>query len=90
MDTLQLLVDEHRPNYRQGPGDDTETMRALSLAGLDRSRRLKIADIGCGTGASSFVLARELDCAITAVDEEEIRMYETSGAYYGYGLYVAK
>ncbi|KAB2933971.1 MAG: hypothetical protein F9K24_05755 [Leptonema illini] len=48
MDTLQLLVDEHRPNHRQGPGDDTETMRALSLAGLDRSRRLKIADIGCG------------------------------------------
>lgn len=45
MDTLQLLVDEHRPNHRQGPGDDTETMRALALAGLDRS---KIADIGCG------------------------------------------
>lgn len=68
MDTLQLLVDKHRPNHRQGPGDDAETMRAPSLAGLDRSRRFKVADIGCGTGASSFVLARELDCAITAVD----------------------
>jgi SAM-dependent methyltransferase len=29
---------------------------------------LKIADVGCGTGASALVLARELDAAVTAVD----------------------
>ena len=29
---------------------------------------LRIADIGCGTGASTLVLARELDAHITAVD----------------------
>lgn len=43
-------------------------MRALELAGLDRSRHLKVADIGCGTGASSILLAKELDAHITAVD----------------------
>lgn len=29
---------------------------------------LRIADIGCGTGASTLVLARELDAHVTAVD----------------------
>lgn len=68
MDDLQLLIDLHRPAERQGPGGEAETMRALELAGLDRSRRLQIADIGCGTGASTLLLARELDADITAVD----------------------
>jgi SAM-dependent methyltransferase len=40
----------------------------MALAGLDRSRHLKIADIGCGTGASTILLAKELDAEITAVD----------------------
>jgi len=40
----------------------------MRLAGLDRSRRLKVADIGCGTGASTILLAKELDSEITAVD----------------------
>ncbi len=68
MTEFQLLVDLHRPAERQGPGGDAETIRALELAGLDRSRRLKVADIGCGTGASTLLLARELDADITAVD----------------------
>ncbi|MGX7950707.1 class I SAM-dependent methyltransferase [Oleidesulfovibrio alaskensis] len=37
------------------------------MAGLDRSRPLKIADV-CGTGASTILLAKELDAHITAVD----------------------
>ena len=65
---LQLLIDLHRPAERQGPGGRVETERAMALAGLDRSRRLKIADIGCGTGASTLLLAKELDAEITAVD----------------------
>lgn len=65
---LQLLGDLHRQSVRQGPGGEPETRRALELAGLDRSRPLRIADIGCGTGASTILLARELDAAITAVD----------------------
>ena len=64
----QLLIDLHRPAPRQGPGGETETRRTLELAGLERSRSLKLADIGCGTGTSSILLARELDAQITAVD----------------------
>lgn len=70
MDDLQmrLLIDLHRSNIRQGPGGETETKQAMMLAGLDRSHPLKIADIGCGTGASTILLAQELDADITAVD----------------------
>lgn len=68
MNDYQLLVDLHRSAARQGPGGEAETKRALELAGLDRSRPLKIADIGCGTGASTVLLAKELDAEITAVD----------------------
>ncbi|MBU0480371.1 MAG: methyltransferase domain-containing protein [Proteobacteria bacterium] len=68
MNDFQLLIDLHRTAERQGPGGDAETKRALELGGLDRSRLLKIADIGCGTGASTILLARELNAQITAVD----------------------
>ncbi|MDX9971404.1 MAG: class I SAM-dependent methyltransferase [FCB group bacterium] len=68
MDELQLLIDLHKNGARQGPGGDTETKRAIDLAMLDTSRPLKIADIGCGTGASTFVIAQELNASITAVD----------------------
>ena len=40
----------------------------MEMAGLDRSRRWKIADLGCGTGASTLLLASRLDAEITAVD----------------------
>lgn len=64
-----LMVDLHREGSRQGPGSEEETHRALDLAGLDESRPLRVADIGCGTGASTLVLARRLAGAeIVAVD----------------------
>ncbi len=68
MDDLQLLIDLHKSQKRQGPGGDVETERAIDLARLDRKGPLKIADIGCGTGASTLVLARLLNAEITAVD----------------------
>lgn len=68
MDNLDLLIDLHRNAERQGPGGPDETRLALTLSGLRGSRDLKIADIGCGTGASTLVLAQELDASITAVD----------------------
>jgi SAM-dependent methyltransferase len=64
----QLLIDLHRHANRQGPGGDAESEKALSLAMIDRSAPLKIADIGCGTGASTLLLARRLEAQITAVD----------------------
>lgn len=68
MDDLELLIDLHRDGRRQGPGGDDETRLAVALSGLQGAADLKIADIGCGTGASTLVLARELDAHITAVD----------------------
>ena len=68
MDDFQLLIDLHKNANRQGPGGDAESEKALSLATIDRAVPLKIADIGCGTGASTLLLARLLDARITAVD----------------------
>jgi SAM-dependent methyltransferase len=68
VDELQLLIELHMNGPRQGPGGDQETRLAVALSGLKRASDLKIADIGCGTGASTLVLARELDAHLTAVD----------------------
>ena len=68
MDDLSLLVDLHRDGRRQGPGGDDETRLAITLSGLGAGTGLKIADIGCGTGAATLVLAKELDATMTAVD----------------------
>lgn len=68
MDDYQLLIDLHKRAKRQGPGGDAETIKAIDLAMLDPSTPLKIADIGCGTGSSSMLLARLLNAQVTAVD----------------------
>ncbi len=68
MDDLTLLIDLHRDGERQGPGGDDETRLAISLSGLRARTNLRIADIGCGTGAATRVLAHELDTTVTAVD----------------------
>lgn len=68
MDDLKLLIDLHVTADRQGPGDATQTRRAIELAGLSRLRNLNVADIGCGTGASAMVLAQDLESKIVAVD----------------------
>lgn len=52
---------------RQGPGGDEQTLRALEFL-LPAGPGLRIADIGCGTGRQTEVLARHLDGTITAVD----------------------
>lgn len=68
MDDLRLLIDLHVTADRQGPGDATQTRRAIELAGLSRLRNLAVADIGCGTGASAMVLAQDLESRVVAVD----------------------
>jgi ubiquinone/menaquinone biosynthesis C-methylase UbiE len=65
---FELLVDLHKGANRQGPGGDAETEKAIALAAIDRCAPLEIADIGCGTGASTLTLARLLNARITAVD----------------------
>jgi ubiquinone/menaquinone biosynthesis C-methylase UbiE len=68
VEDYQLLIDLHKSANRQGPGGDAETEKALILAMIDRATPLKIADIGCGTGTSTLLLARLLNAQITAVD----------------------
>jgi len=66
--TLRLMADLHTGNHRQGPGSDAATLRALELSGIDTNTPLAIADIGCGTGAASVLLAKHTKAHITAVD----------------------
>jgi SAM-dependent methyltransferase len=69
VDEFALLVDLHLRADRQGPGGAAQTRLAVELSGLlEKQGNLELADIGCGTGASTLVLARELDARITAVD----------------------
>jgi ubiquinone/menaquinone biosynthesis C-methylase UbiE len=68
MDDFELLIDLHRNGPRQGPGSDAATELALTITGIDRTAPLTIADIGCGTGASTLALARLLNARIMAVD----------------------
>jgi SAM-dependent methyltransferase len=68
MNEYRLLIDLHKQGDRQGPGGDVETEQALNLAMIDRAARLKVADVGCGTGASALLLARLLNAQVTAVD----------------------
>lgn len=68
MDKLDLIVDLHINNKRQGPGSEKETLRALQLTGLMTQDRLRVADLGCGTGAQTFTLAENLQAHIVAVD----------------------
>lgn len=68
MDDMKPLIDLHLPNRHLGPGGDEYTRLALDLSGLRERTDLCVADLGCGTGASTLVLADELDARITAVD----------------------
>ncbi len=52
---------------RQGPGSAEETVRALSFIG-NISDKTKIADLGCGTGFQTMVLAKNTVASITALD----------------------
>ena len=65
---FEILFDIHDELPRQGPGSTESTRRALQAVPRPEQRR-KVLDIGCGTGAQTLVLARELPHAeVVAVD----------------------
>lgn len=62
-----LLVESHLDLERLGPGSDEMTLKALRfIDNLGDSP--KIADIGCGTGAQTAVLAKNTTGDITGID----------------------
>jgi len=69
---LELITDLYQGLARLGPGSEAATRQALALAeaaGLSRTAPLQIADLGCGTGAATWMLARALPGTITAIDQ---------------------
>jgi SAM-dependent methyltransferase len=52
---------------RQGPGSPAETIRALSFI-ENLNNKTRIADLGCGTGAQTIVLAQNTQAEITTLD----------------------
>jgi cyclopropane fatty-acyl-phospholipid synthase-like methyltransferase len=68
MDDMKLIIDFYKDLENLGPGSKAITKQALDLTGLIDKQNLKVADIGCGTGASTLFLAQNLDAEIKAVD----------------------
>lgn len=52
---------------RQGPGSDDATLRALQFAD-SITPRATVADLGCGTGSSALLIARQTGAHVIAVD----------------------
>lgn len=65
---LALLIDLYKDCPRQGPGSEAETLKALQMTGINTQNDLLIADIGCGVGAQTLVLAQHTQARILAVD----------------------
>lgn len=67
MDLLELIIEYHKDNERQGPGSKEATLKALKLI-PSLNEEAKILDIGCGTGGQTITLAKNTGAHITAVD----------------------
>lgn len=68
MEDMKLIIDFYKDLENLGPGSKSITKQALDYTGLLDSKDLKVADIGCGTGASSILLAKYLNANITSID----------------------
>ena len=64
---LELICDYYSNLERQGPGSPEVTIKALSFIDNLHDRSL-IADIGCGTGGQTMVLAQHAPGHITGID----------------------
>jgi len=64
---FQLICDFFKELDRQGPGSPEVTKKALSF--IERlPKDAKIADLGCGSGGQTIVLAENTQGHITAID----------------------
>jgi len=64
---LDLCIETHVGLERQGPGSPEMTIKALSF--IENFNEIsRVADMGCGTGGQTMVLAQKINGSITGVD----------------------
>jgi ubiquinone/menaquinone biosynthesis C-methylase UbiE len=64
---MDVLIETHAGLERQGPGSHETTVRALGF--LDNLNAIsRAADLGCGTGGQTMLLAQHINGSITGVD----------------------
>ena len=64
---MDLCIESHAGLERQGPGSPDVTLKALGFLGnLDEISR--VADMGCGTGGQTMVLAQNINGSIAGID----------------------
>jgi SAM-dependent methyltransferase len=68
MTEFELIIDLHKNSERQGPGSEKDTLKALDYLDLPSNKDLKVAELGCGSGGQTILLAKNLNGQITAVD----------------------
>ena len=67
---LDILIETHMDLERQGPGNAEMTLKALSF--LDNPNKiLRAADLGCGTGGQTMLLAQKIPGTIIGVDQSD-------------------
>ena len=64
---IDLIVETHVGLKRQGPGSSEMTIKALSFID-DIDKISRVADLGCGTGGQTMVLAQNITGNIVGVD----------------------
>lgn len=81
---FSLICEYFSSLHRQGPGSEAATRRALSFL-PPLAEGATIADVGCGTGASTMVLAQSTAAHIIAVDlfGDFLRRLRTTAAELG-------
>jgi len=67
MEFLDYICDIHIGLERQGPGSPEMTIKALSFLD-DLNKISRVADLGCGTGGQTMILAQNINGNITGVD----------------------
>ena len=64
---IRVLIELHQGLERQGPGDADYSKFIISQL-PELPENLRIADIGCGSGAGTLILAEEFKSKVLAVD----------------------